>query len=131
MSIQSPTDKILAFRHSRPASSPSPESTKKANQPRQKLHPTVRRRRLIWLITMVTIICWASIQLVVQQFRIWNKEDELAAKSSQLTALEQRSKELEKEVHKLKYDEEYLNELAHKKGYSKPGEEVYSIKEKE
>jgi cell division protein DivIC len=125
MSIQDPTDKILTFRHS-PA--PAPTSAK---QVRHKLHPGVRRRRWVWLITMVTVTGWAMIHLLVQQFHIWNKEEQLATKISELTTLQQQRKVLEKAVHQLKYDEEYLNELAHEKGYSKPGEEMYWIKEGE
>jgi cell division protein DivIC len=126
MSIQDRADKILTFRHS---SMPAPKSAKQVR--RHKLHPGVRRRRWLWLITMVTVTGWAMIHLLVQQFHIWNKEEQLATKMSEVTTLEQKTKELEKAVYQLKYDEEYLNELAHEKGYSKPGEEMYWIKEKE
>lgn len=130
MPAKRPVDNILAFthpgtsRHSRPT--PSPEQTRTTRGSSQKLHPAVRRRRLIWLGFMVVFFCWAVIELVIQQFRIMDREEQLAAKREELAAVQAETQELHQAIKKLN-DEDYLLELAHKLGYSKPGEEVYII----
>lgn len=91
---------------------------------KQPLHPIVRRRRKLWFGTMIVIFCWCVVELIVQQNRIWDKEEELAAKQQELASVKQKTTELQAEIKKL-HREDYLLELAHKMGYSKPGEEIY------
>lgn len=112
-------------RHSQSISLSEPE--KKARPSKNKLHPAVRRRRLVWLGTMIVIICWSIIELIIQQGRIWEKEEQLAAKKKELQAVQAETHALKAEIKKLG-NEDYLLELAHKLGYSKPGEEIYEIK---
>ncbi|MBA4495809.1 septum formation initiator family protein [Paenactinomyces guangxiensis] len=132
MPVQRSADKILAFNHPganrQSRSSPSSKQVKKSRQPRNQLHPSVRRRRLLWLGGMILFICWAVVQLVVQEWRIWKKEDQLTAKQEELKIVQAETKELETVIKKLR-DEDYLLELAHKLGYSKPDEEVYTTRE--
>ncbi|MGA8943828.1 MAG: septum formation initiator family protein [Thermoactinomyces sp.] len=101
------------------------QSSSKSARP---LHPAVRRRRLVWLVIVVVFTCWAVVQSFVQQMRVWEQEKELAAKQEQLAQIQMKQKELKQEVQKLK-SEDYMLELAHKMGYGKPGEELYTIKE--
>ncbi|SEN63840.1 FtsB family cell division protein [Lihuaxuella thermophila] len=126
MPSRRPMDNILAFSHT---GNPhrSSETEKKARQTRHKLHPAVRRRRLIWLGTMIVIISWSLIELIIQQGRIWEKEEQLAAKKKELQAVQAETQTLKDEIKKLG-NEDYLLELAHKLGYSKPGEEIYEIR---
>ncbi len=81
---------------------------------------------MIWLGTMIVIISWSIIELIIQQGRIWEKEEQLAAKKKELLAVQAETHALKAEIKKLK-NEDYLLELAHKLGYSKPGEEIYEI----
>jgi cell division protein FtsB len=98
----------------------------KPNEPNRKpLHPAVRRRRLIWLGVMVIVLVWTVVELIVQQNRIWDKEKELAVRKMELATAKEQTKQLKEEIKKL-HDESYLLELAHKMGYGKPGEEIYS-----
>lgn len=119
------SDELLFFRHKR----------KEEQEPRKKtrqssLHPAVRRRRLVWFVVMVCFICWTIVELIIQQQRIWTKEKELAAKQQKLKEVTAETNLLREEIKQL-YNKDYLLELAHKMGYSKPGEEVYTINKEE
>lgn len=108
---------------------------KERKEPRKKptqssLHPAVRRRRLIWLIIMICFICWTIVELTIQQQRIWAKEKELVEKQQELKQVMAEIDVLKEEIKQL-HNEDYLLELAHKMGYSKPGEEVYTIQNEE
>ncbi|MFC7443350.1 FtsB family cell division protein [Laceyella putida] len=123
MPFQSSRDNILTFKR---------EVMKEKGQEarKQPLHPLVRRRRKIWLGMMVVIFCWCIVELIVQQNRIWDKEEELAAKQRELAGVQQKTAKLNAEIKKL-HRKDYLLELAHKMGYSKPGEQNYSLPGKE
>ncbi len=125
MPFQNGEDKILSFQ--RPKREQKSQSSSKPSRP---LHPAVRRRRLIWLVIVVVFSCWAGVQSFIQQMRVWEQEKELVAKQEQLAQAQTKQKELKQEVQKLK-SEDYMLELAHKMGYGKPGEEIYSIEKKE
>jgi len=84
------------------------------------LHPKVRRRRLIWLSIMVLVCTWSLVELIIQQNRIWEKEELLVARKMELNAEQAKTSRLREEIKKLN-DEKYLLELARQKGYGKPG----------
>ncbi|MBA4601260.1 FtsB family cell division protein [Thermoactinomyces mirandus] len=128
MPFQHGKDKILTFQ--RPLNPDRQQKPQSSPKPVRPLHPAVRRRRMIWLVIVVVFICWAVIQSFIQQLRVWEQEKELAAKQEQLAQLQLKQKELKQEVQKLK-SEDYMLELAHKMGYGKPGEEIYSLEKKE
>lgn len=131
MSYQHGKDNVLFIQRSAKAGKkPKPTKSKAQSQPVRPLHPSVKRRRLIWLGCMVVFIIWAAAQSVIQQMRIWDQEKELANKQRQLTQAYEQQKILNQEVQKLK-SEDYMLELAHKMGYGKPGEQIYSIEKKE
>ncbi len=114
-------DNILQFRRT----SQESEKPKVRERKQRSLHPVVRRRRLIWLGAMVLFFCWAIVELIVQQVHIWDREKILAERKAELADGQRHTKELKDEIKKL-HDEKYLLELAHKMGFGKPGEEVYS-----
>ncbi|SFJ35781.1 FtsB family cell division protein [Thermoflavimicrobium dichotomicum] len=121
MAARSKSEKVLAFR------SPHIQTAERKKEPaksRQTLHPAARRRRFIWLGIMLFMLSWAVGQLVIQQFRIWDKEEVLAQKKQELAAVKQQTEQLKREVRQLN-DTNYLLELAHKLGYIKPGEQNY------
>lgn len=126
MPIRDTSEKVLAFRSARPAPSHPLDSQRHSVQTRSKLHPVARRRRLLWLAIMVCLIGWSLVQLVIQQFRIWDKEAELAKQQTELVAVQGETKSLHDVITKL-HDPAYLNELAHKMGYAKPNEELYTV----
>lgn len=128
MPFQHGKDKILSFE--RPLNSERPQKPQSSSKPARPLHPAVRRRRMIWLVIVVVFTCWAIVQSFIQQLRVWEQEKELAAKQDQLAQVQMKQKELQQENQKLK-SEDYMLELAHKMGYGKPGEELYSIEKKE
>jgi cell division protein DivIC len=97
---------------------------------RPRLHPSVRRRRLFWLATMIVVVVYTVYGWITQQNRIWEKERQLAAKKAELQKVQAETKKLEEEIWKLRHDENYLLELAHSMGYGKPGEEIYAVPEK-
>ncbi len=70
---------------------------------------------------------WFVIELFIQQSRIWNQEEKLAKQQQALIVAQAENKQLKKEVNLLN-SPEYLLELAHKLGYSKPEEENYQIR---
>ncbi|RAL23184.1 FtsB family cell division protein [Thermoflavimicrobium daqui] len=121
MAAKSKSEKVLAFRSPR---SKIIEGNQESANPKQTLHPAARRRRMIWLGLMVFILSWAGVQLVIQQFRIWNKEEVLIQKQKELVVVKQQTNQLKKEVQQLN-DTNFLLELAHKLGYIKPGEQNY------
>jgi len=125
MPIYRKSDELLSFRRT-----PNNAHEKAKDSRKQPLHPAVRRRRLIWLAIMVCFLCWTVVELMIQQQRIWAKEQELASKQRVLKQTMAETKRLREEIRRL-HNEDYLLELAHKMGYSKPGEEVYSIKKAE
>lgn len=128
MPFQHGKDKILSFE--RPINSERPQKSQSSSKRVRPLHPAVRRRRMIWLVIVVVFTCWAVMQSFIQQMRVWEQEKELAAKRDQLAQVQMKQKELQQETQKLK-SEDYMLELAHKMGYGKPGEELYSIEKKE
>ena len=93
-----------------------------------RLPRNVRRRRLIWLIVMITFFGWFLSEFVTQSGRIAAREAELKAKREELAALKKEQKALREEIKQL-HDEEYLKELARKYGYQEPGEEIYTLPE--
>jgi cell division protein DivIC len=128
MAYQHGRDNVLFIQRSaKPVKKPESASKSQSVRP---LHPAVKRRRLIWLGCMVVFIVWAAAQSVIQQVRIWDQEKELADKQRQLSQAYEQQKTLKQEVQKLK-SEDYMMELAHKMGYGKPGEQIYSIENKE
>ncbi|WP_164491564.1 FtsB family cell division protein [Staphylospora marina] len=116
-------DNILAFQGAR-------KDRKVGNRkPRPALHPSVRRRRLLWLAVMAIVSIYTLYGWITQQNRIWEKEQQLAAKKQQLASMQETNRLLQEEIRRLKTDENYLLELAHSMGYGKPGEEIYTIRE--
>jgi cell division protein DivIC len=114
------TDNILAF-----------QGRNAAIEQRRKerpvpLHPKVRRRRLIWLSIMVLVCTWSLIELIIQQNRIWEKEELLAVRKTELNAEQAKMGKLREEINKLN-DEKYLLELARQKGFGKPEGQAESV----
>lgn len=113
---------VLRFR------SPEPQvetgTTSKSLPP--KLHPKVKRRRLVWLVLMVLFFGWCIIQLVVQEIRIAHKEELLHKRQQDLATVEATNKKLIEDVKRYR-DKDYLMEQAHKHGYGKIGEKNVSI----
>ena len=70
---------------------------------------------------------WFVIELFIQQSRIWNQEKRLAQHQQALITAQIENKQLKKDVELLK-SPDYLLELAHRLGYSKPEEENYKIR---
>ncbi|WP_044641831.1 septum formation initiator family protein [Risungbinella massiliensis] len=126
-----PRDNVLVFQNQKKSTVSQVEEEHLSDSPRPvkpKIQPKVRRFRLAWLIFMCCFIVWASIQLVVQQFRIWEKEDQLVVKKETLQQVQQEKTSLEKGISLLQ-EHQYLMELAHKYGYGKKGEKNYQPKE--
>ncbi|TCS94285.1 FtsB family cell division protein [Hazenella coriacea] len=123
MPVHHQADKILRFRQG--ASQANPVLEKKRTK-KPKLHPSVRRRRLIWLVSMVVFVGWACIQMIIQQFQIWDQQEQLTLKQEELVVVQKETIGLKEAIQKLK-SEDYLLELAHRLGYSKPGEQNYII----
>lgn len=121
-----PSDKILRFRQGPSQAKTDPIGEKTVRKP--KLHPSVRRRRLIWLVGMVLFVSWACIQMIIQQFHIWDQQEQLTLKQEELVVVQKETVGLKETIQKLK-NEDYLLELAHRLGYSKPGEQNYIIKD--
>src|SRR5688572_5558415 len=116
MAAKSKNRKVLAFR------SPQGQTVERKNEPtniKQKLHPATRRRRFTWLAIMVFVFSWAIVQIAIQQFRIWDKQEVLVQKKQELSIAQQQTGQLKEKVKQLN-DENYLMELAHKLGYVKP-----------
>jgi cell division protein FtsB len=115
-------NKVLRFR--------SPEPIMEQKSPTkslpQKLHPSVKRRRITWLVLMVLFLGWFATQLVVQEFKISKKEELLHKRQQELAATKADNKKLEKDVKRFQ-DKDYLMEQAHKHGYGKPGEKNVQI----
>ncbi len=118
-------EKVVSFRsrssqafQSNPPNQPTPS--------RPPLPPHVRRRRWIWLITMLIIILWSGSQLFVQAREVHSKEMDLLKEKKHLEQLQQENRALEQEVDRL-HDEAYLFELARKLGYKKPREEILDL----
>jgi cell division protein FtsB len=122
MPFQRSRDNILTFKR-------KVAKEKGHEERKQPLHPAVRRRRMIWLGVMVTIFCWCVVELIIQQNRIWDKEEALAAKRQELAEAKRKTAHINAEIKKL-HRKDYLLELAHKMGYSKPGEQIYSLPDK-
>ena len=125
MSAQRPMEKILSF--------PSRENqilSDERSKEKQLIHPAVRRRRLLWFGAMVVFLSWFLVSVIIQQFRIWNNQEKLAAKHHELQVSQKKGVELTQSIKKLQ-KEDYLFELAHKLGYSYPDEENYQMEEKE
>lgn len=99
---------------------------KKNRNKRQELHPIVRKRRLLYLCWMVVFLFWFMIELMIQQNRIWKQEEKLARHQQELKIAQAENKQLQEELKRLN-SPDYLLELAHKLGYSKPEEENYQI----
>jgi cell division protein FtsB len=110
-------NKVLRFRSPEPQVETGP--IPKTLPP--KLHPKVKRRRLIWLVLMVLFFGWCIIQLVMQEIEISQKEELLHKRQQELATMESKSKKLEKDVKRYQ-DKDYMMEQAHKHGYGKPGE---------
>lgn len=92
----------------------------------RELHPIVRKRRMLYLCWMALFMFWFIIELFIQQNRIWNQEEKLAKWQRELVVAQSENRQLRKDV-KLLNSPDYLLELAHKLGYSKPEEENYQI----
>lgn len=99
---------------------------KKRRKKRQELHPIVRKRRMLYLCWMMLFLFWFVIELFIQQTRIWNQEKKLAEQQQALITAQIENQQLKKDVQLLK-SPDYLLELAHRLGYSKPEEENYQI----
>lgn len=124
-----PRENVFALKSNMASSNgSSPSASQLSASKSPKLHPGVRRRRLTWLTIMSLFILWAIVQISYQQWRIWEKEEQLAAKQATLKELKQETKSLQKEI-QLLHDENYLLELAHKYGYGKKGEKTYQLNE--
>lgn len=92
----------------------------------RKLHPKAKRRRLIWLVSTVMFLIWFGVQLVIQQMKIWDREETLAKKVEELEALRMESQRLDQELQKLD-DPVYLLEQAHRLGYGKKNEQNFEV----
>lgn len=113
---------VVSFR---PSPRPSEPSGKRSPN---RLPRNVRRRRLIWLVVMITVFVWFLSEFITQTGRISAREAELKEKKAEVAALKKEQRALRKEIKRL-HDEEYLKELARKYGYQEPGEEVYTMPE--
>lgn len=116
------TDKILSLPVHR-----RKKVVKRKRRKRQELHPIVRKRRLLYLCWMMLFLFWFVIELFIQQTRIWNQEKKLAEHQQALITAQIEHEQLKKDVQRLK-SPDYLLELAHRLGYSKPEEENYQIR---
>ncbi|GGE21752.1 hypothetical protein GCM10011571_24820 [Marinithermofilum abyssi] len=115
---------VVSFRATRPSEMMQPE---KASKPqRSPLLPGVRRRRRLWLFLMLAFFVWFGNELYSQSGQIEGQEAALAAKKAEVITLKEKQKQLKDEIRQL-HDKDYLEELARKMGYSKPGEEVFDI----
>jgi cell division protein DivIC len=112
---------VVSFRPSRPS---EPSGKRSPN----RLPRNVRRRRLVWLIVMITFFVWFLSEFVTQTGRISAREAELKEKKAEVAALKKEQQALREEIKRL-HDEEYLKELARKYGYQEPGEEIYTLPE--
>lgn len=119
-----PQNKILSLRSRKKEAQKPNQNQKKA----LRLHPIVRKRRLLYLCWMVLFLFWFVIELFIQQGKIWKQEDKLASKQEELIVLTQEQQGLQSEV-KLLQSPDYLIELVHKLGYSKPKEENYHLED--
>lgn len=81
---------------------------------------------MLYLCWMVLFMFWFIIELFIQQNRIWNQEEKLAKWQRELVVAQSENRQLQRDV-KLLNSPDYLLELAHKLGYSKPEEENYQI----
>jgi cell division protein DivIC len=112
---------VVSFRSSRPS------NEGQASAVRRPLPPNVRRRRWIWLITMIVFLVWGGSELITQSLEIHERKQVLAQSQERVEALKAEQQEWQEELRRLK-DEEYLLELARKMGYALPGEEVVDLK---
>lgn len=117
-------DKKSTFRSGRIHNKSTTTSVKTASN--DQLHPFVKKRRFFWLCVMVLFIGWFMFQLVVQQLRIWDREEKLTMKQQELRVVQAEKKQLQIDVKKFQ-SPDYLLEMAHKLGYSKTNEQNYYI----
>lgn len=122
---QNRQDNILNFQKTDVCSHEA--EAEKSIAPHKRLHPKAKRRRLIWLVSMVIFLVWVTVQLIVQQINIWDRQEQLAIKQKELASIKSESKEISKEIQRLQ-DDSYLLELAHKLGYGKPNEKNYQVR---
>ncbi|TCP66220.1 FtsB family cell division protein [Baia soyae] len=97
-----------------------------AHTPIRKLHPKAKRRRLIWLVSAILFFIWFGVQLVIQQMKIWDREEILVKKSQELEKVRQESQRLDQDLQKLE-DPKYLLEQAHRLGYGKKNEQNFEM----
>ncbi len=92
------------------------------------LSPAVRRRRLIWLLVMLSFFAWTAAEIITQSGQIAKKNEELSEVESRIKALQEEQKSLQTEIKKLQ-NEEYVLELAREKyQYYFPSEVPYKGK---
>jgi cell division protein DivIC len=116
------TNKVLRFR--------SPErETEVTDVPKElppKLHPRVKRRRMLWLVSMIVFFGWCVTQLVIQEVRISAHEELLQERKRELAKTKEEQQQLIKELKQFE-DKDYMMEQAHKHGYGKIGEKNVSV----
>ncbi|SDY94821.1 septum formation initiator family protein [Thermoactinomyces sp. DSM 45892] len=117
--------KVLTFRQPT-TDTPDLDFATQARTPIRKLHPKAKRRRLIWLVSAILFFIWFGVQLVIQQMKIWDREDILAKKSQELEKLRQESQRLDQDLQRLE-DPKYLLEQAHRLGYGKKNEQNFEL----
>lgn len=120
------TNKVLRFR--------SPErETEVTDVPRElppKLHPRVKRRRMLWLVSMIVFFGWCITQLVIQEVRISAQEELLQERKQELNKTKEEQQQLIKDLKQFQ-DKDYMMEQAHKHGYGKTGEKNVSVTDEE
>lgn len=120
------TNKVLRFR--------SPErETEVTDEPRElppKLHPRVKRRRMLWLVSMIVFFGWCMTQLVIQEVRISAQEEILQERKRELAKTKEEQQQLIKDLKQFQ-DKDYMMEQAHKHGYGKNGEQNVSVTDEE
>lgn len=124
MAQQINQSKVVTFRQ--PANTPKEEQVTTSTAPNRKLHPKAKRRRFIWLVSTIMFLIWFGVQLVIQQMKIWDREETLAKKVEELEALRVESQRLDQELQKLD-DPVYLLEQAHRLGYGKKNEQNFEV----
>lgn len=123
MAQQVNKNKVLTFRQ--PTSMPNEDQANPKSSNRM-LHPKAKRRRFIWLVSTMMFLIWFGVQLVVQQMKIWDREEILAKKMEELESLRTESQRLDQELQKLD-DPVYLLEQAHRMGYGKKNEQNFEL----
>ncbi len=101
-------------------SRPSRPSGTSEKRSRQSSPRNVRRRRLIWLIVMITFFVWFFTEFVTQAEPDRRPGSGVEGEKGGAGRPRKGAEALREEIKRL-HDEEYLKELARKYGYKEPG----------